>query len=362
MAARSNQGTICAVVVAFLIAVAAAISALSSNAPASFNYGDVPSVSRAVYADNRLWIMNDPGKLLSLSSTEPAPERVRVEGKVIEICKSQGHLAAIAQTKRNRWSIQRWSPSGWIVGPEIAAKNDTFVALGCIDDAATIAIITDQRLVEVQETTIKSVSLSEPLKPPFGIGTALVSDAAVWVGLNVGEWGGGLRRIDRHDGRLTLIESNKSGDICGGPLNTACDPINGIVPSPDNQSCVVAAIGLVHLMSHGRIIDICDGQVRRRYFKRADPQPTYGKPDDGEPPSTVAYFGLARVGSTVWALATDGLYRFDGSSRPQLRPLPPFENRGGYQVSFDVPGVVLLLTSVNQRNSMSGAVPLMATR
>ncbi|TGX44278.1 hypothetical protein E5A74_05610 [Sphingomonas naasensis] len=124
----------------------------------------------------------------------------------------------------------------------------------------------------------------------------------------------------------------------------------------------MAAIGLVHMMSHGRVVTVCNGRVQRLYFKPFEPQPPYGRLDDGEPASTVAFFGLARAADAVWAVGIDGLYRFDGTLPPRFRPLPKFEDRDGYSVSFDIPGIALVLTDVNQRRSLSGAVPLLVAR
>ncbi len=124
----------------------------------------------------------------------------------------------------------------------------------------------------------------------------------------------------------------------------------------------MAAIGLVHMMAHGRIVEVCGKDVRRLYFKPLDPQPPPGTLDDGEPSSTIAFFGLNRINSTLWAVGIDGLYRFEGKQAPEFRPLPKFENKGGYWVSFDVPGIALIMTDVNQRLSLGGSVPLMAVR
>ena len=319
-------------------------------------------ITRAVFADGRLWIMSDNGSLLSLGATEPKPDRVRTDGKAIEICGAKDHLLALIQVSKNHWSIQRRMNAGWDVGPTIAIDNESLAALGCAEDGNIVVIVTNRRLVEVDGARVSVVKLSQELKPPFTLGTALINGNMIWVGFNVGEWGGGLRQISRADGKIETVENNRSGDICGGPLNTGCDPVTGIVASPSSPSCVIAAIGLVHFMSHGRIVEICGEVVRRRYFKPIDPQPPHGTLDEGEPSSTVAFFGLARSSGSVWALGIDGLYHFDGSSPPQFRPLPKFENRGGYRVSFEVPGVVLVMTDVNQRRSMSGAVPIMAAR
>ncbi len=334
----------------------------SADAPAKTEKYQMRAISRAVFADGRLWMMSDDGSLLSLEPSKLKPERVETEGKTIEICKSESHLIALIQADKRHWSIKRRSSGGWDAGPTIAIDNENLAALGCADEGPTVAIVTNRRLVEIEGTVVRGVKLSEELNPPFSIGTALINENTIWVGFNAGEWGGGLRRITRGDGKIEAVEKNQSGELCGGPLNTECDPVNGIVASPLNPSCVVAAIGLVHMMSHGRIVEVCDKTVRRLYFKPDGPQSPNDKLDEGEPASTTAFFGLTRVGETVFALGTDGLYRFNNSSSPQFRSLPKFENRGGYRVSFGAPGVVLLMTDVNQRRSLSGAVPIMVAR
>jgi hypothetical protein len=97
-------------------------------------------------------------------------------------------------------------------------------------------------------------------------------------------------------------------------------------------------------------------------IKPLDPQPPRGTLEEGEPSSTVAFFGLARRGNLLWTIGVDGIYRFTGQQAPDFRPLPKFQNKGGYWVSFDIPGIALVMTDVNQRASVSGAVPIMAVR
>jgi hypothetical protein len=58
----------------------------------------------------------------------------------------------------------------------------------------------------------------------------------------------------------------------------------------------------------------------------------------------------------------DGLYRLRGPGRVEFTGLPEFRDIGGFRVSFDLPGVVLVLSGINGHASMSGAVPLMAVR
>jgi hypothetical protein len=56
------------------------------------------------------------------------------------------------------------------------------------------------------------------------------------------------------------------------------------------------------------------------------------------------------------------MYRLsrDGTARSQ--PLPKFQNIGGVGVSFVLPGMVLVLTTVNQRRSISGDLPMLIAR
>lgn len=342
----------------------AAVHACSNQTPVSAKIEDseMQAIIRAVFANDRLWLMHDDGSLASLRPDQAEPERVSTPGKLVDICKSGGRLVAIVDDGHNHWNLQQRSPEGWAVWASVRSEGDALAAIDCRRDDVGITVVTNRRLLEVDGKTVRSVKLKEELQPPFVNGTALAAGDAVWVGFNVGEWGGGLRRITRTDGTVESIEENRSGDLCGGPLNTACDPVNGIVVAPWNPSCVVAAIGLVHFMAHGRIIEVCGKDVQRLYFKALDPQPPGGTLDDGEPSSTIPFFGLNRTNSTLWAVGVDGLYRFDGKRAPEFRPLPDFEKKGGYWVSFEVPGITLVRTDVNQRRSLSGSVPIMAVR
>lgn len=318
-------------------------------------------VSRAVFTDERLWLLHDDGLLVSLEPRQNQPQQVPTPGKIMDICKSQARLMAIVDSGKQQWTVQKLEANKWTVQASIPSEGEMLAAVDCEVNTSGVTLITNKRLVEVKGKDISVLKLQQELGPPLANGTALATGDAVWLGLNVGEWGGGLRRISRVDGRVDVVERNRSGDLCGGPLNTQCDPVNGLAVTPWNPSCITAVVGLVHFMPHGRVVEICDKNVRRVYFKPFDPQPPKGSLDDGEPSSTVAFFGLARTGGELWGIGIDGLYRFDGGP-PQFRPLPTFEQRGGYSVSFAVPGIVLVLTDVNQRNSLSGSVPLIAAR
>jgi hypothetical protein len=121
-------------------------------------------------------------------------------------------------------------------------------------------------------------------------------------------------------------------------------------------------VGLVHFRPHGRVVEVCGDQVQRLYYKPYGDIRSAGRSKDDEPFSTVAFFGLTREGDTVWAVGIDGIYSIGPGGTAYFVPLPHFKDIGGISVSFDLPHFVLVLTNVNQRRSISGAVPLLVPR
>ena len=62
------------------------------------------------------------------------------------------------------------------------------------------------------------------------------------------------------------------------------------------------------------------------------------------------------------ASGIDGIYRIGQDGDAQLAALPTFKRVGSVFVSFDFPRLVLVLTDVNRRHSISGSVPIIAPR
>jgi len=51
------------------------------------------------------------------------------------------------------------------------------------------------------------------------------SGKSIYVGVNRGEWGGGLQRVDVQTGVVTNVERRDTKDLRGGPLTSDCDPV-----------------------------------------------------------------------------------------------------------------------------------------
>jgi hypothetical protein len=316
-------------------------------------------LTRAVFADGRLWVLSDAGELSSIGDRQDARVAEPLTQPVLELCVRNGQPAVIAGADdANRWTLLVRSGATWVVAAQIESGGDRLLAMDCAGNQVTL--LTTRRLIDVDNKGQRAISLAGEL------GSGLVSSIyrtpqQFFVGLNAGEWGGGLRRIDRRSGVVTVIERNSSGDLCGGPLNTDCDPVTGIVAAPGKSDCIVAAIGLVHFIPRGRVVEVCGDQVRPLYFKPYGENPPGKNPRD-QPLSTVAFFSLALKDGTLWAMGIDGVYAITAAGNARVVPLPQFKEVGGIRVSFDMPDFVLVLTNVNQRRSISGAVPLLVPR
>lgn len=325
--------------------------------------GQENSIKRAVFAEGRLWLLSDAGELWTVREEEEGARRVAAPDPVMDLCVQQGRVVTIAAPRQRNaaWTVRRWAGSDWEALSVVRPDKEGLAAIAC--ETQSVLVLTTARLVTLTDAKATVLRLSQRVPARF-IGASLATPGMLFVGINAGEFGGGLMRIDRRSGEVVSITSNESGDLCGGPLNKECDPVNGLAVSPASPDCVAAAIGLVHMLSHGRIVEVCGTRVTRRYYQPLcpDEMPSATRPEDPEPHCTVAFFGLARTGDGLLALGVDGLYQLDKSWVGHRSPLPVFKSYGPFRVSFDAPGYVLVVTSANQRFSLSGATPLVAVR
>lgn len=323
-----------------------------------------PELKRAMFADQRLWLMSDAGQVWTVQEGIHAARAESPPDPVYDMCAQAGRPVIITGPRDHpvNWTVQWLTGGGWRPVATIPVHDDGIVAALC--EPGRLTVLTSRRLIEIDGERYRSIRLTRRL-PAIGVSVGLPTPDAAFVGLNLGEFGGGLRRIDRRTGLVTAIE-RKSGSPCGAPLDSACDPVTALAPETWRPDCVVAAIGLVHMSSHGRILEICGTQARRLYLQACPDQPTRrttrGLGPDAEPACTEAFSGLALNGDHLVAVATDGLHAIDRRGGRQLGPFPDFETYGPFAVSFASADHVLVLTGINGRLSLSGAPPMIVAR
>ncbi len=321
-------------------------------------------ISRAVFAGGRLWLLTDTGHLSSLAEGERTTMPHDPGEEVLDLCeRGDAPVLLTGRPDAEAWTVRRLEDGRWRTVRSVAAAGDYLVAMACGDGRHVL--LTNRRVIDLERPAAEALALTDEL-PPGRVNSAVhIRPEAVLVGVNHGEWGGGLRRIDRRSGRVETIERNATGDLCDGPLNTDCDPVHSVVTLPWRPECAAAAVGLIHMRARGRIVSICPDGIAQIFAAAdgIDPEDAEQVAEAAEGGSgSVAFFGLAVGGDALIAAGHDGLYRIDADGAAVHEPWPRFIRVDGILVSFALPDLVLVMTEINRRASGAGAAPLLVVR
>jgi hypothetical protein len=339
-------------------------------------------ISRAVFAQGKLWVLTDAGQVFFIEEGKPNRTKVNLPEPANELWVTHGQ-AMVATCERSRcsvWTIRQFDGTSWRTTTSVAAlRKETLRAI--VGVGTQTMLLTSLRIILVTDKDQKILKFAEPLfndppKDPYDYGritSVLVRPDRIYFGLNAGEWGGGLWTIDRKTGRVASVGDKPIGKS-GTVISTGLDPVNALVEEPWKPGCFVAAIGLVHFGPNGRLAEVCGNDVNRLYYRNLrncdekGPQPTTpGIPrcikEDGELlMEEEAFFDLARQGDAIWAAGIDGLYKISANGVERTGSLPKFDAFDGTCVSFAIPGIALVLTEINRRASVSGAAPMIVSK
>lgn len=178
-------------------------------------------------------------------------------------------------------------------------------------------------------------------------------DGSIYIGFNYGEWGGGLWRII--PGSSKMVEVRKVDDNpCDGPLAAECDPITGLIPDVDHPGCLLASIGLEHMLSHGRVMRVCGNEATLVFSRELDAVPGS---IEAFAHSTCPLFGLAAT-PDGWLAIAPGKVFISSGGQVKTVDIPRAERLAGIQVS-QVGRVLILSTDVNWGMSLSGYTPML---
>lgn len=240
-------------------------------------------------------------------------------------------------------------------------KDEQFRALDCSGDEPLVLTSKSMRLA----ISAKTIPVEQGKQHSFGFATTLQHGGYLYVGMNAGEWGGGLMRFALAGGRGEAVDASDPKNLCGGTLNAACDPVTGMAPDPLRPECLLASSGLAHILSGGALLRICDGRIELAYTKpyTLDPEWKFNPAEEtGKALSSVPFYSLAAGSKGVWAVGSDGIYRFGSDPVPSFTAFDPWQPQTGSRIDWSNPDFVLIRTSMNQRHSLSGESLLLVPR
>lgn len=165
------------------------------------------------------------------------------------------------------------------------------------------------------------------------------TDGTIYVGLNRGEWGGGLRRIDP-SGTISFV-TTRGEDICGGLLNPNCDPVVGLFRDPDHDGCVLVGTGLAHMiLSKGTVWRVCDGQISPLFSALKPEVPGYIH----IPENTWAFSSLTQTNDGWIAVSQRRYFQAHGdSSVAEEHVIPQLSDWSGIRISAEDPSVLFVM-------------------
>ena len=316
-----------------------------------------------VHYRNALWTRHRDGTLARWAEAANAPVEQDIGGTVADFCVFEGDLLAVVQRPQNTaMQLLLLGDSDWTeVSNWQANENYPFFALDCT--GPEIAVLTAEAIIFPRSD--RRVAIDTETLSPAGQFSTLQHGGWLYAGSNAGEWGGGLRRFALSDGRAERIE-NDDGSLCEGLLNTDCDPVTGLVPDPANSNCILASVGLVHMMSSGNIVRVCDTEVGLAYQKPYTLERDWtwdADTVDEARYNTLPFFDIVETQEGAVAVSVDGLYTFGPSDAdPEFSVFPDAWVWAENGIDWTRADLILVLTTMNQTHSLSGASLLVVAR
>jgi hypothetical protein len=280
---------------------------------------------------DRLWLLGGSGAVVEFERA--TGERRRIAEDVIDILHEGGRLWSVAAGADGVARVRDLlDPASDESAPAIGAPRALF------SGPDGLGLVSTGGVARRGADGWAGVPLTDPLAHG-GVSAAAVAGGKLYVGLNAGEWGGGLRLIDLATGRSEIVGEHAAGS-CDGVLSVECDPVADLFADPSRAGCIIAAAGLAHLsLSDGWVLRVCDGSVEALQRGPAYPGAMSGMPDRH----------LALTG--LWPAASGWIGTREGRLlQPHDRLIddmerPPLREWAGLRINDDDPEFLVVLRS-----------------
>lgn len=315
-------------------------------------------VVTADFHENTLYTLLSDGRLQAWSEGAESGSDVVAPALVRDFCALGDDLFLVTSNPTDE-IVRLWSgePRAWSVVTQFTeSESDPFLTLDCSGPQPLMLSAKAIRLPnESRSITYGSVGYAS---------ATLQHGGFLYVGINAGEWGGGLMRFPLTGGAGTRIDASDRQGVCGGLLNKDCDPVTGLETDPRHLDCILVTIGLVHFFPNGSIVRVCGESISLAYAKpyTLDVNWKFDPDRMDETGSSVAFYSLAKSKTGLWAVSGDGTYHFGKGAEPAFAPFPSSFQFPSSGVDWSNPEFVLVLTTLNQRFSVSGGSLILVPR
>lgn len=303
---------------------------------------------------SKIWLRNSDGAVIEVNRADGA-ERILTREGVIALEHVGTQLLALNETSAGATSYGIVDLlSGSTVGPTL----DLRAPLALLASEESIVVLDSDAIYVLEAGAWRRQPLSAELRSAPQVSVAATSSGKIYVGYNFGEWGGGLQAIDAATGVVTEVRRIE-GQLCGGMLNPACNPVTAVARDRSHADCVLAAIGLSHMMlNDGRVLRVCDDTVDVVFSKEIPIEPAPEGYVRVQLPGTWPLFDLVTT-ADGWAAVSQGrIFMASGPTVTSVR-MPSLRAWHSIQMAELRSDLIVVRTDLNWSVSTSGYTPLL---
>jgi hypothetical protein len=287
-------------------------------------------IAEGFATEESLWLRGYSRNIVRLDRS--SGKRVTVATGVIDMLVDGPRLWALVAVNDNESVVRDLRDSAW---PERRVYFEgTALALFSTPDGP--GVLTNEKVLLPAADRWSRHRLAGLVTTTTGVSP--LTDDALFLGYNHGEWGGGLRRIDVLTGAVSIV---KEPDVamCEGMLDPECAPVVGVIADLETPGCVLVGTSLAHLsLRRGEILRICGDAISLAFRDPLPVEPLSIVNRPGQSWPFDSFFALSdgwvAVGQERFARAQDGAVT--------IQDIPDLHAWSGLQVSEPRDGMIFL--------------------
>lgn len=323
------------------------------------NASDISAIVRLQKSNDTVFILSDNEKIYSFDINTRAITPINDFGNIKDFCIANNSIYTVKVHGEYRKDFEIFKSDFAKNSLPVSIfrttdKSDAFISLYCNNNSPIL--INTKSIIKISQNQINYLPIifSEGQKKIWGLqahGPIIKNE--LYFGVNRGEWGGGLYKINLTNGHIKDIIPEVKNKI----LNAK--NVQSIIQSPFNKNCVIFTIGLQHIvLQYGGLYQYCGKSISKIYEKEV----VFENKEDAKFFSfkqTMPFYDLIAYGNDLYAAAPDGIYHFYKNKFMKKYEIGKFEDIGGIWANFENPKFIILTNSINSRHSLSNAVPIL---